>query len=272
MTVRIHDEAGVFSAADVQRLEGAGLPFDLHVLVSTASSNRGALESRVHGEVDGSNVVAIGVDPSHHWAVVHFGNGTGISPSSWQTVLAAGKQDFHDAKWADGVLKSAGKAAQMKTSTVVAVNGRPEQSHDNTGLWIFGGVILAVAAVVGYLWWRARRKEREFRERAASIGSGPYRTAGSAAPDEPVRTRAGHSAPAAPSTVVVNHGGGSSDLLTGYIIGSSTHQPSSSSHSSSHSSSSSSYDSGGSSGWDSGGSSFDSGGGGFDMGGGGCDF
>jgi hypothetical protein len=273
---RIHDEAGLFSATDLQRLEGTSLPFELHVLTTNASSSRGALETRVHHEVDGPNVVAIGVDPSHHWAVVHFGNGTGVSPSSWSTVLDAGKQDFHDAKWTDGVLKSAGKASQMRTSSTVVINQHPAQSHDNTGAWIFGGVVLAVIAAVGYLWWRARRKEREFQERAASIRSSPYRTAGSAPAYEPdvapVRARAA-SSPAAPSTVVVNQGGGSSDLLTGYIIGSATHQPSSGSSSSS---SSSSYSSSSSSSWDSGSSSsYDSGGsfgGGFDSGGGGCDF
>lgn len=273
MTTRVHDEAHLFSSADLERLQSISVPFELHVLTSTSSPSRSALETRVHHEVDGPNVVAIGVDPTHHWAIVHFGNGTGISPSSWSAVLDAGKADFHDAKWADGILKSAGKASQMKTSATVVANQHNTPSNGNTGLWVFGGLVLAVAAVVGYLWWRARRKEREFAERAASIGAGPYRSPGSAPADEPVRARGGYAPSAAPSTVVINQGG-SNDLLTGYVIGSSLHQPTvverEVRHTPSYSSdSSSSY----SSSYDSGGSSFDSGGGGgFDSGGGGCDF
>lgn len=264
MEVRIHDEAGLFNAGDIAKLQAADLPFELHVV--TVTSN---IDARVHAEVDGPNVVAIGVDATHHRVVAHYGNGTGIGPSHWAEVVAAGKSDLHDAHWADGVLKIAGRAAQSRTTATVAVNSHHESSS-HTGLWIFGGVVLAVAAVCGFLWWRARRKEREFQNRAREISGTPYRTAGTVATEEPARVYTS-SPTGSPSTVVVNQSS-NNDLLTGYMIGSMSqpHHTHTVVHETpSYSSSSSSYSS--SSSWDSGSSGFDFGGG-FDMGGGGSDF
>lgn len=277
--VRIRDEAGLFSASDVASLqEVAGkLPFDVHLVTSTSVSSKSAFEGTVSQAVDGPNVVAIGIDPTHRFTAVHFGKETGIPASQWSAVISAGNGSFKEARWAEGVGKITERAAsakQQSTTLQPTPESTPEGEASHAGWWIFGGITVFFVAIFLSLWWRNKKADERSRmdalaaeRRRASV----YRAAASV----PTASRPRASRPAsAPSTVVVNTTDPSNDLATGYVLGSMNHTPAPAPAPSPKpaSSPSSSHSSGGSSStWDSGGYSapVDTGGGGFDAGGGG---
>lgn len=213
METRIHDDARLFDAAGTQRINAANLPFELHVLTSTSASSRAGLEALVHDTVDGPNVVALGVDPTHRWVVARFGTGTGIAPSQWAAIVASGNSEFRDARWADGVLEIANNAARSRMQTSVSVAAHEEPSS-NLGIWIGGGLVVAVVAVIGVHWWRKRRRDAVLAAEAFTPG-GPYRSPGIVQDALPVSG-------AQPPVVAARS---SEDLLTGYVIGSAVHQP-----------------------------------------------
>lgn len=267
MAIQIHDEAGLLGPGDLSVLQTASgrWPFEVHILTSTSSSNRGAFEARVSAAVTGPNVVSIGLDPTHHMTIVHFGKETGVPASQWSAIYSAGNSEFKESHWVDGLTRIGDRAfsAKQQAETVTIQPDRPAGSTDHTGAWVFGGLV-AVACIIGlYYWWRAKKQteererqlelenealaEKQARNREEAAWGDKYRekVSDDDAPSPPRRRassgRSAYQQPApapapvyvaspapAPSTVVVNQtsgGGGSGDLLTGYMIGSMSHQP-----------------------------------------------
>lgn len=254
MAIQIRDEAGLLAPGDLSALQAASArwPFEVHLLTSTSSPNKAAFEARVSAAVDNPNVVAIGLDPTHHNTIVHFGKATGVPASQWSAIYSAGNHDFKGSHWVEGITKIADRTANAKSQaeTRTLQPDRPGATSDNTGMWIFGGII-GVALVVGlYYWWKAKKQseerqrlldleadeaaERAARNREEASWHEKYKTKEVARESSPAPApRSSYTAPRpvyvapapapAPSTVVVNQsshgGGGSNDLLTGYMIG-----------------------------------------------------
>jgi hypothetical protein len=302
MAIQVRDEAGLFGSSDLPALQTAAgkWPFEVHLLTSTSSPNKAAFESRVSQLIDAPNVVGIGIDPTHHFVVVHFGKETGVPASQWASVTSAGNPDFKEAHWVVGLTRIGDQAVlakqQAQAITIQPTTSPTETSY--TGWWIFGGFVTVFAAVAIYFWWKHRREDeyrRKMEELDAEIAEKRARNIEEASWHERLKNSPSRASPPSPGyvptrvvaspsspSVVVNQssGGGSGDLLTGYVLGSMNNHPapvvreivhepvpvpvsshdSGGSSSSWSSSSSSSYDSGGSSSSWSSGSSYDSGG------------
>jgi len=253
MAIQVHDEAGLLGPGDLSSLQAATgrWPFEVHVITSTSAPSKAAFEAQVSKAVDGPNVVAIGVDPTHHLTIVHFGKETGVPASQWSSIYSAGNNDFKSSHWASGLIKIADRAtnAKRQAETVTIQPDRPGASTDHTGLWIFGGIV-AVACIIGlYYWWKAKKQaeerqrlldlemeeaaERNARNREEREWHDKYKNREAAKESSPPPAprptpRPTYSRPAssympapapAPSTVVVNQSGGSGDLMTGYMLG-----------------------------------------------------
>lgn len=176
----INDTAGSLSSSDVQVLQSMRTPFDVHVTVTSADSRLG-LEIHTHAEVTSSNTVAIGVDPVHHYTFTHFGTGTGISPTDYQSIAHAGNGEFHVGRWADGIraIVNAASAASTEGQRGSVVIQQPTTVVDHeVSPWPFvvgGGVLILVFA---FLWHVIRKRQRavdqsinEFKDEAQELRS-----------------------------------------------------------------------------------------------------
>lgn len=165
MAIQIRDEAGLLTPSDIASLQAASgrWPFDVHIITSTPSANKAALENRVSAAVDGSNVIAIGVDPTHHMTIVHYGKEAGIPRSQWDAINAAGNSEFKGAHWSEGLMRIADRAVTAKQqATAVTLEPNKAPGTDHTWLWVSGGVVLGLALIVGiYYWTKARRQAAE---------------------------------------------------------------------------------------------------------------
>lgn len=303
--VRVSDNAVAISQSQVEVLTAIDRwPFDLHVFTGTFAS-RQALDSAVHECITAPNVVCIGIDPKHRFSYTHFGTATGVRPSDFNLIAAAGNTYFRTGDWAGGATSIADRAyesAKSASSTVVVAPGPTIMNQTTTtnvsGWWIFFGVLLGcgVLAAVIALVRKQKRLDKDmgsFREeRNEYLDANVSRMT---APEPTPRSRRVPTTrpyvsptpqPAPPQTVVVDRGG-SGDMLTGMLIGQAISRPTvverevvverhhaapaPSRHDDDGGSSSSGWGSSSSSDSGGGGSSFDSGGGGFDSGGGGSD-
>ncbi len=161
--VAIKDNANVMSAGQYTSLlaETSRWPFELRVVTNTYSS-KAALEQAVHQCVNSPNVVCVGLDPTHHGVRVHFGTGTGVRPSDFNLIAAAGNSFFKSNDWLGGIESIADRALESARSSQVVNVGtqqQPVQVHVDmprvvheqepvsAGWWIFAFVM--VALVVG---------------------------------------------------------------------------------------------------------------------------
>src|SRR5271168_4307476 len=103
-SVVVHDSAGFISSAQQGALvaEGSRWPFELHVLTGTFP-NFAVLDSTVHRCVTGTNVVCVGIDPTHHKTNVHVGTATGIPVSALNGIAAAGNSYFKHGDYQGGI-------------------------------------------------------------------------------------------------------------------------------------------------------------------------
>lgn len=306
-TVTVNDSAGVISSDQVTALRSliGTYQFDLKVFTSSFMSRRD-LESAVSDCVTSPNVVCSGVDPTHRWTSTHFGTATGVRPSDFNIISAAGNQYFKSGNYAAAFRSIADRASESARSTqqTVQVNVPPPQVvSQTTGVSAFFLVLLfAGLSTAAYVIYRlAKRQKRldrdmgsyreerdEYMNANVDRMTQPSPTVRQSTYRPPTRTT---TAPAVTPVVVQQAAAPNNDLLTGVLIGQMTSRPTevirereivretapasstSKSYASSddYSSSTSSDSGGGSSSYDSGGG-FDSGGGGFDSGGGGSDF
>lgn len=263
MGIKIKDEAGLFTAENVKALETAAeaWPFEVRLVTSTTTASKDAFDAVVAKAVDGPNVIAIGIDPTHKTTIVHFGKGADVPASQWAAVISAGDGEFKEARWTDGVVKIGDQAVAARQVTTVV--SQPETSPT---LFLLIGAVGAIGLAVGiaiYLGIRnhyrreeAMRRLRLDREEETRWWAAHERKHGYNKPGQssmpPPRYR--------PPTVTNNHGGGSEGVALGFIAG----HVSGNVGASSHAVSTPSHDAGGSSSsWssDSGGGSSDSGGG-----------
>lgn len=104
-TAVIHDDAGMLSSIDTQKIEGYAkqMPFDVHVL-TRKNITKSQLETAVNGSIR-SNTVAIGIEMPHGFIVMKYGAATMI-PQGAATSLALqrnGYSMFGAGQWGEGI-------------------------------------------------------------------------------------------------------------------------------------------------------------------------
>lgn len=184
-TAQFRDEAQILpqTARDQIAASARQWPFDLKVLSSTATSDRGLFERRVSAAVTSPDVVAVGIDPAHRFTVVRVGMGLSLERNNFSQIVAAGNDSFRGARWADGIIsigdtakrkvelvrylrdtaKAASRPDRPKVVMVSAPASNYQPSHDQSGStigWLLGGFIatLIVVCAVGMIIGRRREK------------------------------------------------------------------------------------------------------------------
>lgn len=156
----IQDLTGRLSSVDHSALEGMRTPLDVKVLFTSADTRIG-LEMQVHDMVTTANTLAIGVDPLHHYAFVHFGTGTGIRHGDYIPIERAGNGEFHLGNWGAGVraIVNAASAASSQTQQSEVVIQQPVtvvEHHAAVWPYLLGFGLLAAACLLAWRWMRRR--------------------------------------------------------------------------------------------------------------------
>jgi hypothetical protein len=157
------DDAGVLTPSQLATLRSRaqGYDFDVRVITSSSYASKSDLGGYVHRFVTEPNLVVVGLDPVHRHVSVHFGTGTRIADSEYQTIESAGVASFKDSDWGGGVvaiLDRAEKAVGTGTGEghrTAAVGG--QRSSEGGGFGILFWIVLIVGGI-GVLAWLARRR------------------------------------------------------------------------------------------------------------------
>jgi len=154
-TLQLRDEQHVLTAADGAKLRSAvgDAPFDARIVFTTDYADAQELGRFVGSLVDETNMIAVGVDPTHRHVQVHFGRGAGIARTEWSAIETAGNGDFRTGHWADG----AGEIvrAASRSATGVAAPGSVSRAAPGPGSVLL--TILLVGGGVAFLVMIARR-------------------------------------------------------------------------------------------------------------------
>jgi hypothetical protein len=123
----------------------------------------------VHDLVTSANTLAIGVDPVHHYAYVHFGTGTGIRHGDYIPIERAGNAEFHAGHWGAGVraiVNAASAASSQSQRSEVIIQQPTTVVEHGASIWpyfLFGGLLAATVLLV----WRWMRRRTVAIENAA---------------------------------------------------------------------------------------------------------
>lgn len=170
-TLTVRDEIGLLSGSDTLSLRDAASrwSFDSVILVRNTASSRDAFLRGVKDGVSGPNVISIGIDPTHHFTGVFFGDRVGVPRSDYDTIFKQGNADFRAKDWAHG-LQAIGDYANGVAHAVVfdtpqpqaqapvpASRPAPVASAPHEGLGFFGwALILGVLGGAAYFIFRRR--------------------------------------------------------------------------------------------------------------------
>jgi len=242
----VDDQVGVLSPAARQDLAATSTP---HRVVASfvKVASEADLDALVGKCVTTPNTICIGVDPVHHKTRSHFGIDTGVPRSTFQQVSLAGNLDFKTGDWAGGIKSIIARADAVslrvdRPAAVVIETTRVEAPFPKWPFYVGFGLL---GLLVGFFFWRARKRERELlaarddmrREAGEYAGKNieadrdrdverkfreieesrrPARRSHPAVDwrPEPIAPQ-----PAASQTVVVSSQSGSGDLLTGLVVG-----------------------------------------------------
>ena len=147
-SLQVRDTASVLSSDDRSQIESAvgRYPFDVRVLTSTTYADQAGFSRYVGSQVNAPNEVVVGIDPVHHHTQVHFGTGSRIAQSDWVAIERAGNSQFHDSRWAAGVI------AILDQASIAAGSGAsssPSGSSSSSGGhgWAIGGVLMLLFVI-----------------------------------------------------------------------------------------------------------------------------
>ena len=145
--LQVRDTASLLSSSDRSQIEAvvARYPFDVRVLTTSAYTDQPSFSRYIGSQVSEPNQIVIGLDPVHRHTQVHFGTGTRISRSEWDTIEKAGNTAFRDGRWAAGVtsiLDQAGIAVGTGSATQA-----PASSTSSSSGWGIGGIILVLVII-----------------------------------------------------------------------------------------------------------------------------
>lgn len=175
MAVTIKDELGALDASQKQQLQDRfqAYRFDAYVLVGDGTLSKRDFDARVSSYATGEHkTLSIGIDPKHRHTFVRASSDFGLPDGP--EVAAAGNGHFKRGDLVGGIDAIAAKAREASAATRVVQGAGGnivvhEQKTSAGVWWLLGGVSLAVLIVAGYAWIRARKRDREHRERMAEL-------------------------------------------------------------------------------------------------------
>jgi uncharacterized membrane protein YgcG len=130
----------------------ADYPFDVRVLTTSDYPSTDQFESYVRSQLNGSNVVIVGIDPTHRRTAVYCGASTRIEASRCKTAGEAARPYFRDARWGAGIeaaLERANAAVGTAPGSPPAFNNASEAaSRRMSGGWVFGFVLLGALGLI----------------------------------------------------------------------------------------------------------------------------
>lgn len=158
-SLQIRDEAHVLSPGDAGRLRSAveTAPFDARLVLTTDYAESSDLSLLVASLLTKPDMIAVGVDPTHHHVQVHFGTGSGIPRAAWPAIERAGNGAFHNGAWEAGataIFRAAASAATAAPGEAAPASTRPP-SPVGSGLFLLLGVA-AIIGVTAFLFTRRR--------------------------------------------------------------------------------------------------------------------
>jgi uncharacterized membrane protein YgcG len=157
-TLQIRDESHVLAAGDADRVRSVvgAAPFDARLVFTSDYASKEELGRFVHTILDEPNMVAVGIDPQHHYVEVRFGRGSGVRRAEWGTIESAGNDAFRASRWADGAASIFRDAARSVDGSAAVPSSSREGAH-GVGLGSVLMILLVVGGGVALLGLLARR-------------------------------------------------------------------------------------------------------------------
>lgn len=167
MTITINDPLETLTAqqATTLQVKAAAYPFDIRLTIVSNLSSKPLFESQVAAMVDGPHVLAIGVDPQHHFT--HVRGSADLGLPNGPEVAAAGNRYFRKGDLVTGIDSIAARANDLRVSAklVSSQSGDPIIVHQHQTAvvvwWILGATMVLTAVTLVYLWLRNRKRERD---------------------------------------------------------------------------------------------------------------
>jgi hypothetical protein len=178
-TLHTTDDAGVLTPAQLAgvRSKTQGCDFDVRLITTSSYASKSDLGNYVHRFVTEPNIVVIGLDPVHRHVSVHFGTGTRIADSEFNAVESAGLASFKSSDWAGGVVAILDRAERAVGTggghPAGAVGAAPSSASSGTGGFGILFWFVAIACVLGLVFWIATRRRSSYGPPPAGGGYGP---------------------------------------------------------------------------------------------------